>query len=525
MHPCLRVDEIVRHVASELVASKWEETVATFARCCKSFEDPALDALWETQHKLNPLLETFPEDVWNYQCDVGVPMISALYSLNHSFLQSFERLPTELEWARFRGYARRIRAFKGHRPFNLPSQVHSVLHFRAFSEPLFPNLRSLELTCVAEDLIPFIPLFLSPRTTSVHLGCEREIPEVVIASMVITFPTLCPNLQSICLHSLLRDPVITAAVSEMLLTTNRNTLQKFNAESPLTEKATKVICELPDLHELWLTIDRSGSLPTLALPNLTAIRVTYGHDHGWLQGFRRATLGKLTSVAFYSDYDPTDDFLEAFESVALTTSIPATLSEFKFSTSWSWRPNYHSLLPFAQLRRLIIEFICEDRCSSTIDDDIVVDLARAMPKLEILCIGRIPCETPTGVTAKGLAALAHYCPRLSELCIHFQVAGLDPSTIPQAASSGESTMPREDCALTCLHAGFVLLPEESILTVTQALLHIFPRLYEIRSFGGGWDKVEHAIRASRRLANHSSKKHPFATPRSNVEDTPPRSYA
>ena len=98
--------------------------------------------------------------------------------------------------------------------------------------------------------------------------------------------------------------------------------------------------------------------------------------------------------------------------------------------------------------------LAKSRCSSTIDDDIVVDLARAVPKLEIRRIGRTPCETPTGVTAKGLAALAHYCPRLSELRIHFQVTGLDLLAIPQAASSGESTMPREDCALRCLHDSY-----------------------------------------------------------------------
>ena len=61
--------------------------------------------------------------------------------------------------------------------------------------------------------------------------------------------------------------------------------------------------------------------------------------------------------------------------------------------------------------------------------------------------------------------------------------------------------------------------------VTQTLLRIFPRLYGTRSFDESWDKVEHAIRASQSLANRSSKKYPFAIPRSNVDDTLPRSYA
>ena len=52
--------------------------------------------------------------------------------------------------------------------------------------------------------------------------------------------------------------------------------------------------------------------------------VIYDHGYGWLQGFHGATLGKLTSVAFYSNHDSTDD-LEEFEGVASTTSILTTL--------------------------------------------------------------------------------------------------------------------------------------------------------------------------------------------------------
>ena len=91
--------------------------------------------------------------------------------------------------------------------------------------------------------------------------------------------------------------------------------------------------------------------------------------------------------------------------------------------------------------------------------------------------------------AKKLAALYHFCLRLSEFCARFQVAGLDPSTIPQAASSNKSTTPPENCALTRLYAGSIYLPDESMLMVTQTLLHIFPRLDYIGCFGLEWLKV------------------------------------
>ena len=95
MHHCLRVDEIVRHVASELVASKGEAAAVALACCCKSFEDPVLDTLWEIQEGLTPLLESLPEDVWNPGgCDVGIPTISLPYSLKQSF-PVFQKTPDE----------------------------------------------------------------------------------------------------------------------------------------------------------------------------------------------------------------------------------------------------------------------------------------------------------------------------------------------------------------------------------------------------------------------------------------------
>ena len=63
MHACLNVDEIVRLIACELVASEANAAVVYFACCCKNFEGPLLDVLWETQDKLFPLLRPLPEDV------------------------------------------------------------------------------------------------------------------------------------------------------------------------------------------------------------------------------------------------------------------------------------------------------------------------------------------------------------------------------------------------------------------------------------------------------------------------------
>ena len=79
MHLCLHVDEILRLIASELVASKCKATAAALARCCKIFEDPVLDSLWENQEWLIPVLKIFPKDVWNCrEADVCAPTMFVL---------------------------------------------------------------------------------------------------------------------------------------------------------------------------------------------------------------------------------------------------------------------------------------------------------------------------------------------------------------------------------------------------------------------------------------------------------------
>jgi len=78
MHACLNVDEILRLLACELVASGGKGTAVALACCCKIFEDPVLDALWEAQDQLRPLLKSFPTDVWNDENSVSASLTFTL---------------------------------------------------------------------------------------------------------------------------------------------------------------------------------------------------------------------------------------------------------------------------------------------------------------------------------------------------------------------------------------------------------------------------------------------------------------
>jgi len=515
MHPCLNVDEILRLIACELVASGAKGTTVTLACCCKSFEEPVLDALWGTQDQLTPLLKCFPRDAWEEGDEgfVSLPAAFILLALNCLVRKAFKRIPTKVEWAHSRKYARRMRKIMvDASKDSVTSDTLQVLQLRTVNSPWFSGLRAFHCKESTKAFIPFIPSFLSPKTSEINIGFAGTSPTVAVATLISKIPTICRDLVSAVLCPLPKDPVITEAVSEMVLACNRDTLQVFRVDSPLTEEAREVVYQLPRLSSLRAIIQGPTSLPTVTLPNLTSIDVEYDNGLNWLQGFRGATLEKLESVIFRTEANDIGDFLGAFKSVALTTSIKNTLSQFGFGTSRSWNPSYSSLLLFNQLEKIEIQFSCKGGCSSKIDDNIIVSLGQAMPKLEILCLGRTPCAAPTGITVNGLVALACHCPRLSILRIHFQVASLVEAATSATTPlpSGEPVVRLEDCALTKLEVGKTPIPARSGLTVAHILLHIFPRLLNIKYTNQDWKTVEETIQDFRRIGgfiHRTSKAH------------------
>ena len=401
-----------------------------------------------------------------------------------------------------------------HSPTTPSVEVLSAMQLRNISEPLFPNLISLSLLRIQESFIPFILLFLSPRTTSVYIGFGSIPTGSVIASMITTLPTLCPNLQRVTFCSLPKDPVITTAISGMLLATNRKTLQRWRVSCPLTEEANNVLYRLPNLRTLSVHIERGTSSPSASLPNLTELSIVCDNESSWLGLFRRAIFGKLESVSFYIRSEPIGDFLGAFEEVALSSSIQNTLLELHFIPLCPLSSSYSSLLAFTRLEILKINSFCNGRCLSTADDNMIIHLSRAMSKLKVLELGGVPCrQFPGGVTTKGLVALARNCPNLFSLQVHLQVSSLKalPAS-PGVTPDIETTTPCVDCALTCLEVGNIPLPEGSVSMVAQTLRRIFPRIEIIDGVGEMWEKVGKEISRSRQTFGCTGSRHALTMP-------------
>ena len=415
-------------------------------------------------------------------------------------------MPTKAEWSRFRKYAREMRKLKMgalHWGPPIASDILLTLQLRTAGEPLLPKLETFK--CFAKKaLIPFIPLFLSRETTWIDIYVVEDSPTLlIVAPMIARLSTLCPDLEYITLNGLPKHPDIIEAVSEMLLGCNRDTLQCFEVDSPLTEEARHILFRFPKLFSMWVVVQGRIPLPPVAPPNLGTIDVQFGDHLDWLQGFRGAMLGHLEIVYFSSNSEQIGDFLGEFKKVALTTPAPATLREFYFYTTQSWNPTYRSLLPFTQLRDLLIEFSCEGGCSSRIDDDIIIDLAQAMPKLRTLQLGKSPCGTIGGISVVGLIALAVNCHLLSKLCIHFETDSLVGTTVgvgvPPPLSNGETKNRQQECALTDLEVGEIPIEPGTRFKVAMALLQIFPHLLNIEFAEWGWVEVVGVVGIVRRI--------------------------
>ena len=385
---------------------------------------------------------------------------------------------------------------------SISSEVFFALQLRIANEPFLPKLKTFQCEDPTDEFIPFIPLFLSSKTSEITIEFCDQSNMIADASIITRLPTLCPKLERITLNNY-RDPIIIEAVSEMLLACNRDSLKAFSVDCPLTKEAQEVVCQLPKLSKLSMVIQGQTRLPPVSLPNLTHIHLEYDDHHDWLQGFRGMAFEKLESVHFRSGSKQIGDFLGEFESVALTTSIKNTLSTFTFYASCSWDPNYSSLLSFKQLKILEIGFSCSGGCSSTVDDQVIITLAKAMPKLETLRLGGAPCGTSTGATIDGLIDLTSRCPRLSALRVHFQAdnlidAATNATTVPSLDSEWE--VQREGCALTELEVGYIPIPPRSTSTLALILLQIFPHILNVKYNNREWETVAETVKKFRQIS-------------------------
>ncbi|EIW78620.1 hypothetical protein CONPUDRAFT_167593 [Coniophora puteana RWD-64-598 SS2] len=159
-------------------------SLAALARTCRSFKEPALDALWAYIYQLPRLIRSLPESVLERNSKKEVVGVRPL---------------APNEWSRLYSYSSRVKDVA-------ISEVHPtrnfILHLLASPPPdmgfMFPKLRRLLVVDEKGSLrFPEYRFLLGPHIIDLEytLGWNPSVNDDVTKAIIASLPEVCPNIR------------------------------------------------------------------------------------------------------------------------------------------------------------------------------------------------------------------------------------------------------------------------------------------------------------------------------------------
>ncbi|KAJ6563651.1 hypothetical protein DFH09DRAFT_1158617 [Mycena vulgaris] len=488
MHHCLRIQEIVglwcSHLEestialesySTIVGESWKRPalndLAVIARTCRTFHDPALDALWRSSALVN-LLRCMPSDLyhceesgpkWNVKCDMKLLR------------------PVEVEdWDRVLMYAPRVQhLFSNSYDCDLSKVLPAIS--ACLPPRLFPNLQRFHWGHSGNDF-RYIHLFLGPEITELSFAASCTTAISFLTTVALRYSAL----KTVAIRSD-RSAVSVAETKAVSVFLRSLTCVETLSVDSMDEAGLKHICRLPTV-----TVLRLGTLPTLSIfdagPDIRALAVLRKLYLAFAEiGVTTRFLGWCKEMPLISLVVEFITFLTGQETHNLFDALSASvlhssLTEINLINGYEDRnpahfPNHivhsHSirlLFSFTNLTSVIIL----TAVGIDLDNATVSTLARAWPRLEHLELSSYyhysPATRPRA-TLECLRSFAAWCPRLAKLSMT-----LDGTAIPSL----------ESCSSRVVHSALVFLhvehsPISTPLSVARFLSGIFTVLKDIRS--------------------------------------------
>ncbi|EIW78600.1 hypothetical protein CONPUDRAFT_167580 [Coniophora puteana RWD-64-598 SS2] len=489
MHHVLTNLEVLHKIFSSLQDEKGKEfgehtitrrsTLARLARTCRTFQEPALDTLWEHLTSADPLLKLLPEKSISYR-----PWLLANEHRNkgaEAFLQGAGRVLVRADWDLFKTYARRVRilgpfkSYTGVFFYNLELAPHDML-------PLLPNLKILDWRGFNDHSIPlqYLGLFLSPTLKRLRIELSTSTKHEELYALSIA-PVSCPKIRDLGFsgYEFIRDFGASRSTyysSQILCQWSNLSNAVFDS---VTDDALVHLAQMQTLVSLKVDLDKIDSLDGVrsrvtgtAFPSLTSCSLRCVDVY---LSIEFVTIMQLSPVELTLNSPVLDESSPIEELFTTLSTHPSRRELEKVNIHWTkvqfnlpelkaprdppeecltimrLRP----LFSFRQLRVLSINMPLE----ITLDDLDIIELAHAFPALEELSLngGDNLTVDPLGpwyvqalddfsrqrfcagwlvkprVTFRGLYALVESCPRLRGLGISFdaeQAADEVPNEVP-----------------------------------------------------------------------------------------------
>ncbi|KAJ7772246.1 hypothetical protein B0H16DRAFT_166659 [Mycena metata] len=469
MHPALGILELVEMVCYNLGphCHRAYGTLAALALTCRSLRDPALDALWNRQESLIPILLCMPADVFNVRPD--------LYSATP--LRVVRPLAPS-DWKRLSLYSHRVRTLDTSFEYEL-KEIYPILNLCLSSVVLFPNLRNLCWYSESDEEFLCIRIFLTATLSRLDLAYE---PSTTTCSLLSTLGRTCPHLT---------DLEITLPASKIESDLNCTAMSGFLCSMPRIESVT-----VPMLQ--WSAVKHIGQFHTLnslslvTLPNVPLavpppapfifagprqLQLGFAYLPEILHLLQMGSHIKLESLTLEFAVEYT-----AEESAKLYTALTVACS-----------PNSLTYLHLGLVARngaasaecaitdeLLRILFCFTKLTSlqltsaaifTIHDGTMMDAAQAWPCLEDLVLDSYHRPlTPPLLTLESLYSLAQHCPRLRFLRLR-----LDATSLPTARPLSNALAPQRELTSMRIAQSAISQPR----AIARLLSDIFPNVRTI----------------------------------------------
>ncbi|KAI6132305.1 hypothetical protein EDD16DRAFT_419415 [Pisolithus croceorrhizus] len=446
MHRCLRITEIFHLIIGYLVDEEVtsanvtsairHKDVASLARTCKAFMDPALDALWSTQSSLSPLVMCLPAHFWFLKAVWRGTVVSLLHEPSHE------------DWLMLKRYSRRIRAFD-RTTLRLPTVSQNIVDTvfsPDLSDELFPRLHTLNVN-----------IFSKPPPDPIQLLGHIRLPQLVQLRFKIPrfhrhrdtdlylTPACVPSLQAlkICAARSRLDASARLAVNFRGIPYLRSLY--LSRHLPVLPSSLRELSHLQYLCELTVTLPDDFDVdvcPSMqpTFPSLQCIAVTVGSLSQCTNLLSSIASCELGSVKIFYCSPPTqNDIYELFQEIVHIRQRYADFSTLDIQCSHPTPPIPH--LPFNFPRSMLTPFLTCHRLrvleltslgTLDIDDSFIAQITPAWPVIEVLHL-RASQQNDGCVTLEGIRGLLRGCTRLQSL--HMQV---DARILPEGEPEMQS---------------------------------------------------------------------------------------
>ena len=480
------IDELTRLIFHHLVEID-RGSLVSIARTCRMFEEPALSSLWETKDSFSHLVHvlTVADEGVRDQASRTVPSPISLLRQTTEHSHSGN---TRHRYLRYASWMRRLRLEENvltHKGIALDRVL--VAHSTS-NGLLCPNLRRLD-SPFTKRLRPLIPLFISPRLThlTLHVDPSGGLTCQDLGPILQALPTPC--IQELFLDFGQKSMVRFAHEISFMIQRCGDSLRLLHVPISLGEATVRHVLNLNGL-QCWNSVyDVPPIIPPLSapFPSLHSLTLYGKKAHGWMAWLTQRRRGAL---------DGHDGPLEH-------SRVLTSLTDLTFVDSVPVDATFISplhLFPNLVVLRVTRDCYEEPRCSFSLTNQDVAKLSAALPRLEVLDLGR-PCAgdtTPTTISC--FLAPSIHCKSLRVLSIHFNVTKLvdDVRSLSKDPDfRGLRSLPTR-CTLESFSVGILPfpggIPDEEITTIAKVLIGIFPSLLYIECNGlADWEPLSDKI--------------------------------